>query len=221
MIFTQEQASTYNDRYERLAPLKDVLHLCAARVLEPLPPQARVLVVGAGTGNELLYLAEHFPAWQFTVVEPSEPMLAVCRERVEQAGIAGRTTLVHGFLEDVAVEPHHGATSFLVSHFLTERDRRLGFFRAIAARLHPGGVLVNADLTHGGEDHEQVMDLWFRTLSYSFPESFQVDNYLEHFNREVSLLADDEIRRLLVEAGFRQPTLFLKTLMINAWFARL
>ncbi|MCA9794930.1 MAG: SAM-dependent methyltransferase, partial [Candidatus Eremiobacteraeota bacterium] len=113
----------------------------------------------------------------------------------------------------------HGATSFLVSHFLTERERRLGFFRAIAERLHPGGLLVNADLTHGGEDQAQLMDLWFRTLSYSFPESFQVDNYLEHFNREVTLLPDAEIRQLLVDAGFVAPTLFLKTLMINAWFA--
>jgi len=45
----------------------------------------------AGTGSELIYLAQNFPQWQFTV-EPAAPMLDVCRQRTEECGIASRCT---------------------------------------------------------------------------------------------------------------------------------
>ena len=85
--FEGERAITYDERYQKMAPLKDCLHLLADQVFASLPEEARVLVVAAGTGAELLYLAERHPEWTFTAVEPSKTMMSICREKCAHGGV--------------------------------------------------------------------------------------------------------------------------------------
>src|SRR5262245_30065050 len=88
--FGQQHAAGYDQRFAKVAAMRDALHLLTAAVFGDLPADARVLCVGAGTGAEVLYFAQRFPGWRFTAVEPSGPMLAVCRRKAEECGIAAR-----------------------------------------------------------------------------------------------------------------------------------
>ena len=81
--FNQNCASDYDAQREKLAPIKETLHLCIRMLLSKFPSDIRVLIVGAGTGAELIDLAQAFPLWSFTVVEPASAMLEVCRQRAE------------------------------------------------------------------------------------------------------------------------------------------
>ena len=92
IVFDQERASSYDKRFAKLAPLNDALYLLIRLVLSELPANARILCVGVGTGSELINLAQTFPQWQFTAVEPAAPMLDICRQRTEECGIASRCT---------------------------------------------------------------------------------------------------------------------------------
>jgi tRNA G46 methylase TrmB len=85
-----KQAASYDQQWSTMAPINDALHVLARAVLLHLPPQAHILCVGAGTGAEILYPAQTFPAWQFTALEPSTVMLDVFRRRAEDQGIASR-----------------------------------------------------------------------------------------------------------------------------------
>src|SRR5215475_1780033 len=49
-----------------------------------------VLVVGVGTGQEIVTIGRHEPYWRFTAVDPSPPMIAIARERLVEAGMLKR-----------------------------------------------------------------------------------------------------------------------------------
>src|SRR5581483_11546369 len=100
-FFNQNVADKYDQQAARLAPLREALHLLMGAIFSDLPIEARVLCVGAGTGLELLYLAERFPQWHFTAVEPSAPMLEVCRRRAAESGIASRCVFHEGYLDSL------------------------------------------------------------------------------------------------------------------------
>src|SRR5581483_7754666 len=85
-----KQASSYDQQWSKMAPINGASHLLTSTVLSELPAQAHILCVGAGTGAEILYLAQKFPQWHFTAVEPSTAMLDVFRRRAEEHGISSR-----------------------------------------------------------------------------------------------------------------------------------
>jgi tRNA (cmo5U34)-methyltransferase len=123
--FDATNAASYDERWAPLLPLRDSLHLQIGLLLQDLAAEARVLCVGAGTGAELLALARLFPTWHFVALDPSEPMLTICRQRAEAGGIVSRCEFHAGYVDDLPDrQEFHAATSLLVSHFLIEPAQR-------------------------------------------------------------------------------------------------
>jgi tRNA (cmo5U34)-methyltransferase len=96
VFFGKEQAAGYDRQWAKLAPIRAALHMLLRIRLSDLPDDDQVLCVGVGTGAELLYLAEAFPRWSFTLVEPAKPMLDICHQRAEAGGITSRCTFHEG-----------------------------------------------------------------------------------------------------------------------------
>lgn len=221
--FDEAHAARYEERFARLAPLREALHLLTALALDDLPADARLLCVGAGTGAELLALAARFPGWRFVAVDPSAPMLAICRRRAAAAGLTERCEFHEGFVSGLPASPgFHAATSILVSQFITAEAERIAFFREIATRLLPGGRLIAADLSTGAypQQHEQRLAVWRTMLRYAGFEAAQIARTLDAFGRDVAVLPAVEIERLLVQGGFTAPVLISQSLLIHAWLTR-
>lgn len=160
-IFDQ-QASGYDKQWARMAPIRDGLLFLLESIFDDLPVDARFLCVGAGTGVEMAYLAKVFPRWRFTAVDPSGAMLDVCRQRAVAEGYISRCHFYEGYLEALpTVELHDGATCFLVSQFILVQEARSEFFRTIANRLLPGGVLASSDLASdvGSKSYEVLLPI--------------------------------------------------------------
>jgi tRNA (cmo5U34)-methyltransferase len=171
----------------------------------------------------LLHLAATFPGWRFTAVDPSVPMLDVLRHKADEQGILGRCVLHAGYLDSLPTgDDFDAATSFLVSHFITDRDERAGFFREIADRLGPDGVLINADLA-GDLDTGVCQDLlrvWCRVMSGSGFDEAGVQRLRDAYARDVGVLHPRDVADLLVLGGFDSPVAFYQAGMIHAWYAR-
>src|SRR5690606_18369990 len=61
-----------------------------------------VLVVGAGgPAHEITKLGSFQPTWQFTALDPSQPMLDIARSNIEAAKMSDRVTLHLGLVEDL------------------------------------------------------------------------------------------------------------------------
>jgi tRNA (cmo5U34)-methyltransferase len=217
--FGEDHAAAYDTRFARLAPFKDALHLCMRAVLTDLPEDARILCVGAGTGAELLYLADAFPRWTFTAVEPAAPMLDRCREKAAEAGIADRCTFHEGYLDFLPpAKPFDAATSILVSQFVLVRQKRCNFFQDIAARLKPGGHLVTADLS--GKTGGHAWEAWMALMKYNDVNDEQRAHYREALEKHVAVESPAEVEAIITEGGFDTPRLICHALLMHTWHAR-
>jgi len=197
--------------------------LTTSAVLADLPADARILCVGAGTGAELIYLAQKFPQWHFTAVEPSAAMLEICRRKVEDCGITARCVYHEGFLDSLPPsEPFHAATSLLVSQFILLLEARTIFFRAIAGRLLPGGTLVSADLASDttSENYQSLLQVWMRLIRETGAMPEQLEQLRAAYGRDVAVLPIEKISSIIASGGFDWPVLFLQTCLIHAWYAQ-
>ncbi|MCI3207905.1 MULTISPECIES: class I SAM-dependent methyltransferase [Pandoraea] len=215
-----QHAATYDQTWRAMAPLRDAMQLVLDNVFAPLPADAHVLSVGAGTGAEILYLAERHPDWRFTAVEPSGPMLDVFRAKAEAQGIASRCRFHEGFLDSLRESaPFDAATSILVSQFVTDPVERRAFFRGIARRLRTGGYLASADLACDMTSvaGSRLLEVWFEMMSVS-PEARERARGI--YGSQVAVVPPEAMDDILREGGFDVPVRFFQSGLIHAWFAR-
>ena len=160
----------YGERYEALArrviPGYRTLFPMVAALIDPdLPPAGRVLVVGAGTGIELVTLKRARPDLRVHGLDPSERMLELARRRVAEADVASGVTFQLGYAADVPASPLFDAATLInVLHFVPDDGGKAALLAHIARRLKPGGVFVLFDLhgDPGSEEHERYMPAWRR-----------------------------------------------------------
>ncbi len=217
-----QQAAGYDRQWARMAPVREALHLLLEAVFAPLPANARLLCVGVGTGAELVHLARVFPGWTFAALDPSEAMVAACRARADAEGIADRCRFHAGYLDTLPDDgPFDGATCFLVSQFILDIDARTDFFRRIARRVRPGGVLASADLAWDttAADYPAILGLWMRTMSAAGLDDDALARVRAAYARDVGVLPPDTVAGLVAAAGFEVPVRFHQAGLIHAWFA--
>jgi len=217
-IFNKGMASSYDSQRDKLEPIKDALHLCIRVLLSDLPATARVLCVGAGTGSELLYLAQAFPQWNFTVVEPSKAMIDICIQRTRELDIYSRCTFHEGYLDSLPeADAFDVATSILVSHFITDVEDRSRFFGEISSRLKDNAYLINADLASdmSSIEYQNLLKVWVNMHEYA-----GMPVRVESFGSKVAMLPLKDVESIIKSSGFKDPVLFFQSLFIHAWFSR-
>ncbi|KAF1686930.1 SAM-dependent methyltransferase [Pseudoxanthomonas broegbernensis] len=221
-VFDQ-QAQGYDRQWARMAPIREGLHFLLESVFAGLPADARILCVGAGTGAELAHLAREFPLWTFTAVDPSGAMLEVCRRRAEEEGFASRCRFHEGYLDSLSIEgPYDAATCFLVSQFILERDARSAFFRGIAGRLRPGGMLASSDLAGevGSSEYEALLDAWLAMMAAAGIPPEGLERMRAAYASDVAILPAATVASIIESGGFQAPARFFQAGLIHAWFSR-
>jgi len=222
--FDAERAGRYDEQIRTFIPGYETLHALAAALLRPhADGGGRVLVVGAGTGMELITLGARYPEPRFTAVDPSAEMMAVARERVGSAGLAERVTLRVGRVDELPADPpHDAATVLLVMHFLPDDGAKLDLLRETARRLAPGARLVLADL-HGAPGtaaFAELLDGWRSYLLQLGADPELVESALERVVEDVYFVPEARILSLLEDAGFGEATRFFGAGLFGGWVAR-
>lgn len=221
-FFTKDVATAYDARNARLAPIADNMHFHIRLVLKALPPQARILCVGVGTGAEILSLAREYPEWSFVGVDPSEAMLDVCRERLKDAGVIDRCELVQGYVQDVTTgESFDAVLSILVAHFVKRADRP-DYYRHIYERLKKGGYFISTEISLDMDAPEFpfMLENWksVQELMGATPESLQ--SLPAMLRDTLSVVSPAETENLLSAAGFALPVRFYQAFAIMGWYGK-
>jgi len=218
-----QQAPGYDNQWAKLAPIREGLHFLLESVFANLPADARILCVGSGTGAELAHLARKFPRWSFTAVEPSGAMLDVCRRLAEKEDFASRCVFHEGYLDSLpGMDLHDAATCFLVSQFIVEQEARSRFFRAIADRIQPGGILASSDLSSevGSNDYKSLLHVWTNMMAGAGISPEGLERMQAAWAKDVAILPPAALASIIKSGGFETPVQFYQAGLIHAWFAR-
>ncbi|MBZ2188497.1 class I SAM-dependent methyltransferase [Alcanivorax sp. JB21] len=218
-----QQAASYDTQWAKTAPIRHCLHLLLGSLFAELPADARILCVGVGTGDELLYLAAQHPGWRFTAVEPSGAMLDICRKRAESEGVAARCIFHEGYLDSLPETAlHQAATCFLVSQFILDHSERAAFFQGIAARLEPGAVLASADLASdvASPEYDVLLRAWMSMMSAADISPEAIERMRNAYANDVGVLPPARIASIIKAGGFELPVLFFQAGLIHAWLSR-
>ncbi len=223
-VFDKHDAAAYDRHWVKLSALKDVLHLFTRIVLSELPEHAHILCIGAGTGDDIFGLAHHYPQWRFTAVDPSASMMEICREKAQEQGIASRCSFHADYLSSLnPADKFDAATCLLASHFIKDKEERRNLFRETASRLVPDGILVSADFSgdRSAPAFDNQLSLWLQMMRYADVSIREVEKMRTSLDDYVSVLAPDEIERLISSSGFSSPILFFRAALVHAWHAKL
>lgn len=219
VAFGAEAAHAYTDGPPRQVPGFSSLHRMVTMLLaERAPPNARMLVLGAGGGLELKALAEAQPGWSFDGVDPSAEMLALAERMVGPH--AARMQFHRGYIDAAPDGPFDAATSLLTFHFIS-LDQRLQTLRQIRRRLRNGAPLILAHISFPQTEPERSM--WIaRHVAFSAPEGSDpahLENARQAIATRLSILAPDEEEAMLRAAGFSNVSLFYAGLSFKGWVA--
>lgn len=217
--FKAPSAHSYVDGPPRQVPGFAGLHKMVALLLaETMPPDGRVLVVGAGGGLELKALAAFRPGWTFDGVDPSPSMLRIAEETLGSE--LARVNLHEGTIDVAPGGPFDAAVSLLTLHFIA-RDDRLPTLRKIRQRLRPGAPFVLAHISFPQREPER--SAWIaRHVAFGAQDGTDpavLENARQAIGTRLTILAPDEEEAMLREAGFRDVSLFYAGLSFRGWVA--
>ena len=122
-------------------------------------PHPEILDIGAGTSLLSALVLEKFPGASLTLLDISENMLAVARQRFSHLETV--RYVVSDYSRSSLGGPYDLVFSALSIHHLSRDDKRQ-LFHGIFTALQPGGMFINADQAEGETPLFQHMylDYW-------------------------------------------------------------
>ncbi|MEK8128226.1 class I SAM-dependent methyltransferase [Paenibacillus filicis] len=187
---------------------------------ETSPP--RLLVVGAGGGQELVTLGTRHPEWRLTGIDPSAPMREMAQRRIAVHGLAGRISLLPGTVDHLpASDPYDAVTCMLVLHFVQGNQEKLALLKSISEKLKPGMPLFLASINGVADSPPFALQMkaWKRHM---LDNGIPLEDW-ERFEASIGVETDPvdsvELEELLLEAGFEQLSRFFGSFLIEGYFA--
>ncbi|BBN83889.1 SAM-dependent methyltransferase [Pseudoalteromonas sp. A25] len=208
--FKADEALNYDQRITRLVPGYELLHeLTAAQLKTLLPDEATILVVGAGTGKDIIELAQINPLWHFIAQDISEDMLAIADRNFTNLGLSSRVTIVNGPLTPTG-EHIDAALCLLVLHFLPDDGDKEALLKAIRSQLPHKAPFFLADLIAPETEFERESQLFAcRQLGLTEVGEQRMRHNLHH---EFYPLDRMRLSELLAQTGFDTPHHYFKAL---------
>jgi tRNA (cmo5U34)-methyltransferase len=210
--------ASYSDRVAQNVPGYHDIHLMAAVLMaEHAPPNARIMVLGAGGGLETKAFALAHPGWTFDAVDPAPAWLELAATTL--GTLTSRVRMHQGFVDDAPIGPFDAATSLLTLHFLEYGERRRTAAE-VRRRLAPGAPFVVAHLSipqHDDAERELWMGRHVARLVAAGTDPVDAEAARTRIAAEVPVLTPEQDRAVLQEAGFTNVTEFFSAFTFRGW----
>lgn len=198
-----------------------IFAIVEASFIELLPAgAAKILVVGAGGGEEILRLGSENPDWSFVGVDTYEPMVDLAKRRLAASPVASRSNVHTVAIEHLDDNGYDAATCILTAHFVPDDGSKLAFFKAIHARMKPGAPLAIVDgVGVAGEPQTELLRrIWKRHAIRNGVAAHEAEKNAQNFSK-VAVVSGERQEELLTGAGFKDLVPIFRGLAIKGWLA--
>ncbi|BAZ38540.1 hypothetical protein NIES4101_44790 [Calothrix sp. NIES-4101] len=231
IIDFDKNAPIAGSEYDKLAPMAlpgyEAMHqmtlACLRSHLHKMSEKAaNLLIVGAGTGMELVNYAQANQNWCMLGVDPSVNMLAIASQKIQEHNLSERIKVFTGYIHQLPNNPiYDAATAILVMHFIPDDGSKLDFLENIFQRLKPSAPFILVDVfgEKGTDELEakiSMMKCFWQEAGVS-PE--KVSELLEGLATGVYPIPETRVFELLQQAGFTKIIRFYTGIWIGGWVA--
>jgi tRNA (cmo5U34)-methyltransferase len=216
--------SQYDASIRQFTAAYEPMFAMAYSCLRPLVrDDARLLIVGAGTGMEICTFGQHSPHWDMTGVDPSGEMLAIAKKKIDEKRLSNPISLFKGYTHDLPETcDYDGATCILVMHFLPDDGSKLRLLESIGRRLKSGSplILVDGFGVRDSEPFNRTVSAWktFVKARGVDPQAVE-DGFGGQIFKRLQFVPEERIETLLDQAGFERPSRFFTSFLYGGWIA--
>ncbi len=225
-FFSSDRTAKYDREIALKIPGYHALHEMTHDLLRTsLSEVANLLIVGAGTGMEILHMAAENPQWRFSAVDPAASMLDAARQKFTEAGLSDTVNLHVGYVEDLpkSTELYDAATLLLVLHFIPDDGSKLLLLQQVAQRLKPGAPLIMANIVgdrYSAKFEQFIAASKSRQIRLGLPTE-EIAIYFQNMRETLSLVTEERNIELLTQAGFDEIHRFYTAYLFEGWIAKL
>lgn len=221
--FNKKEASKYEEYAERAVfGYNQLYQMTLALLMDEKSINSKVLVVGSGSGKEMITFGNYMPFIEMTGVDPSEEMIKISRKKIEEKGLDNKISLYKGTIEDLPPNIKYNiATVIFVLRFVDGEDEKLFLLRRINELLKSGGRILIID------QFEQPLSQQFNLLRFGW-KNFLLMNGISVQTAEMiiekalekrSLITENKLKRLLAESGYHNIVRFYSAFLHAGFIA--
>lgn len=208
-----EIAANYDQQRRNLIPCYDDFYKLLVVLSETNSRQPHILDIGAGTGLLTAFLTTKFPNANYTLIDISDEMLNVARQRFQQH--SNISYIAADYKNFVAPDSFDIVVSSLSIHHLTDLEKKK-LFQGVFQSLKKGGVFVNGDqfLARTAETEQWYHQLWINKIEGTTLTEHEKKAAYERMKLDIPSTVNDNIS-WMEEAGFVNVDLFYKYLVFG------
>jgi len=211
----------YVERARQSIPGRDALFLIARSYLEnKLSTNAKILVIGAGGGEEIISLGKDNSSWEFVGVDLSEEMLKLANSRIQQEGLKNEVHLHQMEVLNLEDNDFDAATCLLTLHFVPDDGSKLKTLQAIQKRLKPNSPFILVDAV-GERETPEFSDNVMAWKRHAQNNGMPIELLDKMFENAMALpfVTENRETELLTQAGFSQIRKIYQGTCFNGWLA--
>lgn len=221
--FDQEEALTYDVSIRRKIPAYESMHLLIESLTATLQPVIEnVLVIGAGTGEELGYLLKlNEMTVTIDAIEPASDMASKLLEKNFAQNAMDRVTLINKKLSDAENLKHYQLiTSILVSHFIPTESKR-EYFQKISSHLESNGLVFVVDAFINGEKNNDInYQGWIKFLEANGFSELSLKLIVDNFANKFYPLSVDDFKMIITDSGLEIVDEFWQSLIFRGFILK-